>query len=80
MKPESIWLVLLEQNLYNVIQKLLENLAQDTDLCAAVWGKGDTTVQELAEHQLSSTGSLLQQLSDHIYHLKLMFSMFLMAV
>lgn len=62
MKTESIWLVLIEQNLYYVIQKMLEKLAQDTDLCVKTAGEGDTIIQELAEHQLGPTGSLLQQL------------------
>lgn len=62
MKTESIWLVLIEQNLYYVIQKTLEKLAQDTDLYVKTTGKGDTIIQELAEHQLGPTGSLLQQL------------------
>lgn len=44
MKTESIWLVLIEQNLYYVIQKMLEKLAQDTDLSAAVWNQEKETL------------------------------------
>lgn len=60
METESIWLVLIEQELYHVIQKkTLGELVQDIKLCAAF--QNHSITQELAKHQSGLTGSLLQQ-------------------